>query len=52
MNSVVLGAADLLSSLQRVLEFSDERSSAVKLHLDKNTLTVQAFLARPLIVNS
>jgi DNA polymerase-3 subunit beta len=45
MNSVVLGAADLLSSLQRVLEFSDERSSAVKLHLDKNTLTVSASAA-------
>jgi DNA polymerase-3 subunit beta len=45
MNSVVLGAADLLASLQRVLEFSDERSSAVKLHLDKNTLTVSASAA-------
>jgi DNA polymerase-3 subunit beta len=41
-NSVVLGAADLLASLQRVLQFSDERSSGVKLHLDKNTLTVSA----------
>jgi DNA polymerase-3 subunit beta len=41
-NSVVLGAADLLASLQRVLQFSDERSSGVKLHLDKNTLTLSA----------
>jgi DNA polymerase-3 subunit beta len=41
-NSVVLGAADLLASLQRVLQFSDERSSGVKLHLDKNALTVSA----------
>ncbi len=42
MDSVVLGAADLLGSLQRVLQFSDEKSSAVKLHLGKNTLTVSA----------
>jgi DNA polymerase-3 subunit beta len=45
MNSVVLGTSELLSSLQRILEFSDERSSAVKLHLDKNTLTVSASAA-------
>lgn len=44
-NSVVLGTADLLASLQRVLQFSDERSSGVKLHLDKNTLTVSASAA-------
>jgi DNA polymerase III subunit beta len=33
MNSVILRSADLLASLQRVLEFADERSSAVKLQL-------------------
>jgi DNA polymerase-3 subunit beta len=42
MNSVVIGAADLMGSLQRVLEFSDEKSNAVKLVLDKNALTVSA----------
>jgi DNA polymerase III subunit beta len=41
-NSVVIGAKDLLGSVQRVLEFSDEKSSAVKLHLEKNSLTVSA----------
>lgn len=45
MDSVVLGAGDLLSSLQRVLQFSDERSSAVKLHFDKNMLTLSASAA-------
>jgi DNA polymerase-3 subunit beta len=41
-NSVVIGARDLLGSVQRVLEFSDEKSSAVKLHFEKNSLTVSA----------
>jgi DNA polymerase-3 subunit beta len=41
-NSVVIGARDLLGSVQRALEFSDEKSSAVKLHLEKNSLTVSA----------
>jgi DNA polymerase-3 subunit beta len=45
MNSVILRSADLLASLQRVLEFADERSSAVKLQLAKNTLTVSASAA-------
>jgi len=45
MNSVILRSADLLASLQRVLEFADERSSAVKLQLSKNTLTVSASAA-------
>jgi DNA polymerase-3 subunit beta len=42
MDSIVLGAADFMGSLQRVLQFSDEKSSAVRLHLDKNALTVSA----------
>lgn len=41
-NSVVIGAGDLLGAVQRVLEFSDEKSSGVKLQLDKNSLTVSA----------
>lgn len=44
-NSVVIGAADLMGSLQRVLEFSDARSSAVKFRLDNNSLTVSASAA-------
>lgn len=41
-NSVVIGTADLLGSVQRVLEFSDEKSSAVKFVLHNNSLTVSA----------
>jgi DNA polymerase-3 subunit beta len=44
-NYVVLAASDLLSSVQRVLEFADERSNAVKLHLADNMLTVSASMA-------
>lgn len=44
-NSVVIGAADLLGSVQRVLEFSDARSSAVKLVLENNSLSVSASAA-------
>jgi DNA polymerase-3 subunit beta len=42
MDSVVLGAAEFMGSLQRVLQFSDEKSSAVRLHIEKNTLTISA----------
>ena len=44
-NYVVLAASDLLGSVQRVLEFADERSNAVKLHLADNMLTVSASMA-------
>jgi len=45
VNSVVIGAADLMGAVQRVLEFSDEKSSAVKLVLGNNSLTVSASAA-------
>lgn len=38
----VVPARDLYTSVQRALEFADERSSAVKLHLSENLLTVSA----------
>jgi DNA polymerase-3 subunit beta len=42
MDSIVLGTADFMGSLQRVLQFSDEKSAGVRLHIDKNALTVSA----------
>jgi DNA polymerase-3 subunit beta len=44
-NSVVLASSDLLASVERVLEFADERSNAVKLHLADNLLTLSASMA-------
>lgn len=44
-NYVVVAASDLLGSVQRVLEFADERSNAVKIHLADNMLTVSASVA-------
>jgi DNA polymerase-3 subunit beta len=44
-NSVVLASSDLLASVQRVLQFADERSNAVKLHLADNLLTLSASMA-------
>ena len=44
-NYVVLAASDLLGSVQRALEFADERSNAVKIHLADNMLTVSASVA-------
>ncbi len=41
-SAAVIGSADLLASLQRVLEFADERSNAVKLRLEENMLTISA----------
>ena len=41
-NSTVIRTADLLTSLQRVLEFSDQRTNGVKLHLEANTLTISS----------
>lgn len=41
-NSTVIRTVDLLTSIQRVLEFSDERSNGVKLHLEANTLTISS----------
>jgi DNA polymerase-3 subunit beta len=41
-NSTVIRSADLLTSIQRVLEFADTRSSGVKLHLAENTLTISS----------
>ena len=41
----VVPARDLFSSVQRALEFADERSSAVKLHFAENMLTVSASVA-------
>lgn len=41
-NSTVIRSADLLSSIQRVLEFADARSNGVKLHLAENTLTISS----------
>jgi DNA polymerase-3 subunit beta len=42
MNSIVLATADFMGYLQRVLQFSDEKSSGVRLQIDKNALTVSA----------
>jgi len=44
-NSTVIRTADLLTSIQRVLEFSDERTNGVKLHLESNTLTISSSAA-------
>lgn len=44
-NYVVLSASDLLGSVQRALEFADERSNGVKIHLADNMLTVSASVA-------
>lgn len=44
-NCAVVPARDLYTSVQRALEFADERSSAVKLHLADNVLTVSASVA-------
>ena len=41
-NSTVIRTADLLTSLQRVLEFSDQRTNGVTLHLEANTLTISS----------
>lgn len=41
-NSVVVGVSDLMSSVQRVLEFSDQKTSAVKFVLQNDSLTVSA----------
>ena len=41
-NSMVLRSAELMSSIQRVLEFSDERSNGVKFHLADNTLKISS----------
>lgn len=41
-NSTVIRSADLLTSIQRVLEFADARSNGVKLHLAENTLTISS----------
>lgn len=44
-NLASISAADLLGSVQRVLEFADERSNAVKFHLADNMLTISASMA-------
>lgn len=41
-NSTVVRSADLLTSIQRVLEFADTRSNGVRLHLAENTLTISS----------
>jgi DNA polymerase-3 subunit beta len=41
-NSTVVRSADLMSSIQRVLEFADSRSNGVRLHLAENTLTISS----------
>jgi len=41
-NSTVVRSADLLSSIQRVLEFADARSNGVKIRLAENTLTISS----------
>ncbi len=41
-NSTVIRSADLLTSIQRVLEFADARSNGVRLHLAENTLTISS----------
>jgi DNA polymerase-3 subunit beta len=38
----VVRAVDLLTSVQRVLHFADERSNRVKLHLEKNVLKISS----------
>lgn len=44
-NSTVIRTSDLLTSIQRVLEFSDERTNGIKLHLESNTLTISSSAA-------
>lgn len=44
-NFAVVPAHDFLGSVQRALEFADERPSAVKLHLAEKMLTVSASVA-------
>jgi len=41
-HSTVIRSADLMTSVQRVLEFSDERSSGVKFHLADNALKISS----------
>lgn len=41
-NSMVIRSAELMTSIQRVLEFSDERSNGVKFHLADNTLKISS----------
>jgi DNA polymerase III subunit beta len=43
--AAVIRTADLLTSIQRVLEISDERTSGVKFHLEANTLTISSLAA-------
>lgn len=38
----IVRTAELLTSVQRVLEFADERTSGVKLHLAENALTISS----------
>ncbi|GGG86830.1 DNA polymerase III subunit beta [Edaphobacter dinghuensis] len=40
--STVIRTSELLTSIQRVLEFSDARSNGVKLHLEANTLRISS----------
>jgi len=41
-NPLVFRSAELMTSIQRVLEFSDERSNGVKFHLANNTLRISS----------
>jgi DNA polymerase-3 subunit beta len=41
-HSMVIRSAELMTSIQRVLEFSDERSNGVKFHLADNTLKISS----------
>ncbi len=41
-NSTVIRTTELLTSIQRVLEFADERSNGIRLHLEENTLTISS----------
>jgi DNA polymerase-3 subunit beta len=41
-NFTIVRAVDLMTSVQRVLEFAEERSSGVKMHLSANAMTISA----------
>lgn len=41
-NSTVIRSAELMTSIERVLQFSDERSNGVKFHLADNTLKIRS----------